>query len=150
MFNMMLIRPLILVSLAVAVPLSAASAQAPCTSTFDCAQRAVEAAARAEAAVAALSQKIDRFAEALKCDKAEATSPHVRNPNATAKIPAKTRVTGGGCEVPGGHAQYGHNPPVYKSMPVADGWYCEGGDPPGIPLPFTLKAYVVYCSIDPR
>lgn len=152
MFSRLL--PILFACLALAAGLTTSLAQAPCKTTFECAQRAVEAAAKAEASVAALSKKIDDIVPRLSCDRAETTSPHMRFPQAVAKIPGnlvgKARVTGGGCEVPGGNAQYGHNPPITRSIPVEDGWICEGFDPPSIPVPFVLKAYVVYCSVSVR
>lgn len=53
---MLLKRPLIIASLALGI--SPAIAQAPCGSTVDCAQKAVEAAARADAGVQALQKRL--------------------------------------------------------------------------------------------
>lgn len=90
----------------------------------------------------------------IECKRTSQAVPVGRPPIASVKIPdadkGKYVVTGGGCSVPGGHAAYGHNPPIYKSYPeeeggIVVGWTCYSGDPPNIPLPHALEAWIVYC-----
>ena len=91
--------------------------------------------------------RVTQLGSAFKCDRVEKQSGEQRTPDITATIPPGTLLTGGGCEVPGGPAQYGHNPPIYKSIPTGDGWRCVGGDPPNIPLSFSIRAYAIHCSL---
>ena len=55
---------------------------------------------------------------------------------------------GGGCEIEqGGKPGIPHNATMLKSIPTANGWSCAAGDPPNIPLPTRIEAYVVYCKL---
>ncbi len=83
----------------------------------------------------------------LACRTEERTSTIQRGPDVTATIPAEAgpgwQVTGGGCQT---HFN-GHWPPVSYSGPAGSGWRCRGEDPPGIPLPFSITARVIFCRV---
>ena len=91
----------------------------------------------------------------LKCIQKSLESGVVHYPGVTVSLtPAEVQqgyaVTGGGCEVMGrpNNGTLAHNPAVTMSRPDgASGWRCEGGDPPNIVLPFSLKAHLVACRV---
>jgi hypothetical protein len=85
----------------------------------------------------------------LQCSTTELQSAKLRSASVEALIPSELRneyrVTGGGCEIPGGPGAYGHNSPIIASHPTANGWFCQAADPPNIPVDLAVKAFVIYC-----
>lgn len=120
-----------------------------CNTTRSCAQAAVDAALRAEAAVTALTQRIAKLG--IQCE-VQKTSGTGHYPVVVAEIPKEKRsayvLTGGSCSM-NSYPALPHNGTMLDSHSLDDrsGWYCRAGDPPNIPLGITVTAEVIFCKI---
>jgi hypothetical protein len=73
-------------------------AQAQCSTTLECAQRAVDVAARADAAIQALQGRVDALEKALKTfDRFVMVQPPLTHDRAEALCPANSRIVSASC-----------------------------------------------------
>lgn len=83
----------------------------------------------------------------LTCTTQKEKSPNKRNPKIAVNAPTNGvwQLVGGGCEVIG---NLSHRASYVKSTPAGNTFECEVGDPPNIPMEYTLEATGIYCSVD--
>ena len=128
-FNAVLVTSLGLVVLALSS--SWVRAQTPCTTTLDCAQKAVDAAAKATAAVQVLQDKVDNFQKVIDGLPTAITNSFEFTVQASDLAPARNEaradcssggvIVGGSCIGYNGGTQVAIGPVYYDPVQAADG-----------------------------